>query len=506
MSSDPPSSGSLDDGWGIADDPSSEPAAALRAPKLPAISLPEVQGALRDTIPPPIPVALYVKTMMSQVDEDEECAPSSPGPSSWRGEPPLAQPESRAPHTPGRLASELPDAHDGGVLSLRVAVLPDLPITAEIDIGDLVDLVTLDEMDALAREGAEAPTYEEEDAPPSSENPFPGAVVPVPPPEPAPHTLRTPQSDPSASVARRAPSVPDVVLGAPMEPEPLFGDGGGAMIDPTQTLNPYDLTGVVDDHPFSDRAGRIVSEAPPTRPWSSSPPRPQPVRSPGPSVVDPRGSIPPILAAWSVPEAPAAPSEHPPATMKGPFGEPSPVPRRSAVAVPRPDAMAALPRASAAPIQRTAPSLPMRPHAASPSIPAPASPEPTRDYLGEIQERLDVGDDLGAMMLAENLLTVEPDNGEATQCVEICRGRLIDKYLARLGGRRRVPRVVLGMDEIRYLSLDHRAGFLLSNIDGTMTVEEVLDVSGMAEFDALRLLDDFRERGVIDLPEPRRRR
>ena len=131
---------------------------------------------------------------------------------------------------------------------------------------------------------------------------------------------------------------------------------------------------------------------------------------------------------------------------------------------------------------------------------------PGRPCLGEIQERLDVGDDLGAMMLAENLLTIEPDNGEASQCVEICRGRLVDKYLARLGGRRRVPRVILGMDEIRYLSLDHRAGFLLANIDGCMTVEEVLDVSGMPEFDALRLLDDFRERGVIDVPEPRRRR
>ncbi len=506
MSSDPPSSGSLDDGWGTADEPSSERSAALRAPRLPAVSLPEEEGVLRDTMPPPVPVALYVKTMMSQADEDEEGSPS--GPSSWRGEPPLAQPEARSPLSPPRLPSELPDAYDGGVLSLRLPELPDLPITAEVDVGDLVDLVTLDEIDALARETAGAPIHEEEEPAPSSDNPFPGAVLSVPAPDPAPHTLRTPLSDPSASVARRAPAAPDVVLGAPMEPEPLFADGGGAMMDPAQALNPYDFTGVIDEHPFSERPARpVVSEAPSTKPWSSSPPRAQPKRTPMPSVIDPRGSIPPILAAWSVPESAPAPSEHPPSTMKGPFGDPSPLPPRPGAtpAPPRARATPLPPRPAAAPIPRTAPSAPIRPRPAA-SIPEPSPPEPTRDYIGEIQERLDVGDDLGAMMLAENLLTIEPDNGEATQCVDICRGRLVDKYLARLGGRRRVPRVVLGMDEIRYLSLDHRAGFLLSNIDGTMTVEEVLDVSGMAEFDALRLLDDFRERGVIDVPEPRRRR
>ena len=75
MSSDPPSSGTLDDGWGSVDEPSSQPSeasVALRAPRLPSVSLPEEQGPLRDTLPPPVPVALYVQTMMNQADEDED--------------------------------------------------------------------------------------------------------------------------------------------------------------------------------------------------------------------------------------------------------------------------------------------------------------------------------------------------------------------------------------------------------------------------------------------------
>jgi hypothetical protein len=490
MSSDPPSSGTLDDGWGGADetsDPSSRPGEAGRVPA-PLASSPDERGPLRDTVPPPVPVALYVQTMMSQADEDDDNDPSSPsGPASWRGEPPIALPESRknAPLSPPRVPADLVESLEGGVLSLRSS---ELPITAEVNVSDLVDLVTMDEMDALAREAASR--NESDEQPPSSQNPFPGALVRPPPAEPAPHTLRTPLSDAGAAVGRRGSGAPDVVLGAPMEPEPLVAEGGRAVIDPAQALDPFNFPDVEDAHPFSERPARpLVSEVPSTKPWSSSPPRAAPARAGLPQTIDPRGSIPPILAAWSVAEAPPQPSEHPPATKKGPFGDPSPVP-------PRPDATA--------PFPRTAPSAPIRP--LPPSIPEPLPPEPARDYIDEIQERLDAGDDLGAMMLAENLLTIEPDNNEASQCVEICRARLVDAYLARLGGRRRIPRLAIDMDEIRYLSLDHVAGFLLSNIDGTMTIEEVLDVSGMAEFEVLRILDDLRDRGVIEVPEPRRRR
>ncbi|MFO0755435.1 MAG: hypothetical protein U0359_03030 [Byssovorax sp.] len=452
---------------------------------MPTIADHEEKGPLRDTIPPPVPVAVYVKTMMSQAEEDDD-APTSSAPQSWRGEPP------RAAIEPRRGAGEALDEPEGGVLSLRASSLPELPITAEVNVGDLVDLVTLDEIDALAKEGAI-------ERHPGRDR---GALdEPAAPMEPSPHTLRTPETNPGAAPSKRS-QPPEILLGAPMEPEPLLSAEGAAVLDPSQSLDPFNYASVIDEHPFSARPARpVVSEVPSTKPWSSSPPREQ-ARSGLPAKLDPRGSIPPILAAWSTSDRPAAISEPAPNTKKGPFGEPSPIP-------PRPEASA---------LPRTAPSAPIRTVPLGPPLPVihepeqlddeddrgPADHEP--DYLGEIQERLDVGDDYGAMTLAENLLAIEPDNTEASQCVEICRGRLIEQYLARLGGRRRIPRVVMDMDEIRYLGLDHRAGFLLANIDGTMTVDEVLDISGMAEFDALKILDDFRDRGVIEVPEPRRRR
>jgi hypothetical protein len=59
--------------------------------------------------------------------------------------------------------------------------------------------------------------------------------------------------------------------------------------------------------------------------------------------------------------------------------------------------------------------------------------------------------------------------------------------------------VAIQQEEIRWLSLDHRAGFLLSLIDGSLSIEELLDVCGMPRLDALRILFGLFDQRVIAL-------
>jgi hypothetical protein len=47
------------------------------------------------------------------------------------------------------------------------------------------------------------------------------------------------------------------------------------------------------------------------------------------------------------------------------------------------------------------------------------------------------------------------------------------------------------------MSLDHREAFLLSLIDGVSTIEEIVDMSGMSQLDALCLLHQMSERGLL---------
>jgi hypothetical protein len=75
----------------------------------------------------------------------------------------------------------------------------------------------------------------------------------------------------------------------------------------------------------------------------------------------------------------------------------------------------------------------------------------------------------------------------------------MDMYSARIGQLSQVASVAVPPDQIRWLSLDHRAGFLLSLVDGHSTLDEVLDISGMPRLDAVRILFSLIEERVISL-------
>jgi hypothetical protein len=70
-------------------------------------------------------------------------------------------------------------------------------------------------------------------------------------------------------------------------------------------------------------------------------------------------------------------------------------------------------------------------------------------------------------------------------------------YAARIGPLDRVPVVIVPRDQLRWLSIDHRAGFMLSHIDGVSSVEMILDVSGMPLLEALRILFELVQQRVI---------
>jgi hypothetical protein len=124
-----------------------------------------------------------------------------------------------------------------------------------------------------------------------------------------------------------------------------------------------------------------------------------------------------------------------------------------------------------------------------------APPEP----LTEMRDRYAVGDFSGALALAERILGETQDHQEAARYAANCRDVLRQMYTARLGSLRQVPRVALPSDQIRWLTLDHRSGFLLSCVDGRSTLEEILDVSGMPVLDALRILCDLQQQSVIEM-------
>jgi hypothetical protein len=119
--------------------------------------------------------------------------------------------------------------------------------------------------------------------------------------------------------------------------------------------------------------------------------------------------------------------------------------------------------------------------------------------ISEMKDRYAMGDFTGALVVAEGLMEVNPDDSDAQRYAQSCRDVLMQMYSARLGALSQRVRVAVPGDQIRWLSLDHRAGFVLSLIDGSSTVEELLDISGMNRLDALRILYTLFDQRVIAL-------
>lgn len=86
--------------------------------------------------------------------------------------------------------------------------------------------------------------------------------------------------------------------------------------------------------------------------------------------------------------------------------------------------------------------------------------------------------------------------GESTAIVEPSAD---SRRLVAMTSQSRIPRLLLGPNEIAKLPMDPRAAFLTSFIDGTQTMEEILDVCAMPESEALELIERLRQLGAITI-------
>ncbi len=125
---------------------------------------------------------------------------------------------------------------------------------------------------------------------------------------------------------------------------------------------------------------------------------------------------------------------------------------------------------------------------------------PGRDvevWLGAAKELFALGDFSGSLELIEKILQVDPDHGEARDYLRQNEATLISMYESKLGPLSRVPRLAIKPEEVLWLNLDHRAGFLLAQIDGTVDYDSLFALSGLPRLDTARILANLIADSVI---------
>jgi hypothetical protein len=134
---------------------------------------------------------------------------------------------------------------------------------------------------------------------------------------------------------------------------------------------------------------------------------------------------------------------------------------------------------------------------------ADVHPSDTQELRARLADRFFEGEYEQALALAEQLVTLRPDDVSAKDFADECR-RMLEKEQGKLiGSLDRVPKLAMSMHQVQSLALDHRAGFLLSRVDGDSSLDALLDVVGMPRVEALRIVAELVDAGVLRLEDPR---
>jgi hypothetical protein len=124
-----------------------------------------------------------------------------------------------------------------------------------------------------------------------------------------------------------------------------------------------------------------------------------------------------------------------------------------------------------------------------------------RGLVDECEVALREGRAEGAGLAAELALQLgeQANSPEIDGIVDPARPLFERAFCACIGDTKSAPIRAVPAEELAGHGFDHRAAFLMSRMDGVLSVSDLLDIAGMPRFDALRLIAALRRAQAVDL-------
>jgi len=132
-------------------------------------------------------------------------------------------------------------------------------------------------------------------------------------------------------------------------------------------------------------------------------------------------------------------------------------------------------------------------------IEAVAPDDETEVWMRGARELVGLNDFSGALELLTKIVERKPNDPEALQMHELCEHNLTLMYESKLGSMGSRPRMAIPADEVIWLNLDPRAGFVLAQIDGEVSFEDLYAICGLKRLDTARILCQLLEEGVVQV-------
>lgn len=133
--------------------------------------------------------------------------------------------------------------------------------------------------------------------------------------------------------------------------------------------------------------------------------------------------------------------------------------------------------------------------------PGEVAEDRTRRRLGALFDRAiayhGLGDLEKAVVAIDLALSEDPTTALAQKLIHRNRDTIMNVFQGYLGDLERQPQLARPLHELASAGINPRAAFLLSRIDGTLSIDEILDVSGMPRLEAYRYLCQLFLRGIL---------
>jgi len=127
--------------------------------------------------------------------------------------------------------------------------------------------------------------------------------------------------------------------------------------------------------------------------------------------------------------------------------------------------------------------------------------ERTRRRMSALLERATRWNDDGevdrAVAAVDLAMSEDPNSVFAQKLLTRNRDTIMAIFQSFIGDSQRQPHLTKPLHELQNAPISPRAAFLLSRIDGTLTIDELLDVSGMPRMEAYRYLCQLLLRGIL---------
>ncbi len=149
-----------------------------------------------------------------------------------------------------------------------------------------------------------------------------------------------------------------------------------------------------------------------------------------------------------------------------------------------------------------------RPVAAGIAAAAAPEPVPTPGHdipsaLGTARDLMKRGEFDGALQILDTLYKRHPQDESLRRLMTEAEAAFIEKAYRHYLPGDKIPVLTRPVESLESETLSPEEFYLLSRIDGTWDVKSIIQITPLRELKALRTLKAMRERGIIDLRDPR---